>query len=100
MKVDDIGEAERCDLLDHPVGGDLRHSAYHLPDACNDQACAVIHAEGIRPWRPAIGALLDADCAGPLELLGPSPVKEESYVNRALALYSHFTDTPIGPVRP
>jgi len=26
--------------------------------------------------------------------------KEESYVNRALALYSHFTDTPIGPVRP
>jgi hypothetical protein len=27
-------------------------------------------------------------------------VKEESYVNRALALYSHFTDTPIDPVRP
>jgi hypothetical protein len=26
--------------------------------------------------------------------------KEESYVYRALALYSHFTDTPIDPVRP
>jgi hypothetical protein len=27
-------------------------------------------------------------------------VKEESYVNRALALYSHFADTPIDPDRP
>ena len=27
-------------------------------------------------------------------------VKEESYVNRALALYSHFAGTPIDPIRP
>jgi hypothetical protein len=27
-------------------------------------------------------------------------VKEDSYVNRALALYSHFTGAPIDPVRP
>ncbi len=35
--------------------------------------------------------------APPLAVLGV--VREESYVNRALALYSHFTETTVDPLR-